>query len=108
MTPYCEARRPTMARGEKETLVGHLRELHLPAFRRGYGDGLGYERYLLQLAERECEERRANRIGNGLGPLSDEPQGVPGNSRRLVLVSCSSAGACVVLIPGWACLACSS
>src|SRR5262245_20144542 len=71
MTPYCKARRPTMAKDEKETLVGYLKELHLPAFRRGYEElarqaqqeGLSYERYLLQLAERECQERRANRIG---------------------------------------------
>jgi DNA replication protein DnaC len=59
-----------MATGEKETLAGYLKELHLPAFRRGYEElarqaqqeSLSYERYLLQLAERECQERRANRI----------------------------------------------
>ena len=59
-----------MATDVKETLVGYLRELHLPAFRRGYEElarqaqqeGLSYERYLLGLAERECQERRDNRI----------------------------------------------
>jgi DNA replication protein DnaC len=54
----------------KETLVGYLKELHLPAFRQGYEElarqaqqeSLSYERYLLGLAERECQERRNNRI----------------------------------------------
>jgi DNA replication protein DnaC len=54
----------------KETLVGHLRELHLPTFRECYEnmahraqqETLSYEQYLLELAERECEVRRANRI----------------------------------------------
>ena len=54
----------------KEALEGHLRELHLPAFRSGYEElarqaqqeALSYERYLLGLAERECQERRQNRI----------------------------------------------
>jgi DNA replication protein DnaC len=58
-----------MARDEKEALVGYLKELHLPAFRRAYEElasqaqqeGHSYERYLLQLAERECQERRNNR-----------------------------------------------
>src|SRR5215472_10720392 len=60
-----------MATGEKETLAGYLKELHLPAFRKGYEElarqaqqeSLSYEQYLLHLAERECQERRANRIG---------------------------------------------
>jgi len=47
-----------------------LRELQLPAIRRCYEEvarraereTLGYEHYLLELAERECQERRANRI----------------------------------------------
>src|SRR5437764_9794454 len=59
-----------MTTGVKETLVGYLKELHLPAFRKGYEElarqaqqeSLSYERYLLGLAERESQERRANRI----------------------------------------------
>jgi DNA replication protein DnaC len=59
-----------MAKDEKETLVGHLKELHLPAFRRAYEElarqaqqeSLSYEQYLLGLAQRECQERRNNRI----------------------------------------------
>jgi len=51
-------------------LTGHLRELHLPTFRecfeetagRAQQESLSYEQYLLELAERECEVRRANRI----------------------------------------------
>ena len=54
----------------QETLVSYLKELHLPAFRQGYEElarqaqqeGLSYERYLLGLSERECQERRQNRI----------------------------------------------
>jgi DNA replication protein DnaC len=54
----------------KETLVGCLKELHLPAFRSGYEElakqarqeGLGYEQYLLSLAQRECQERRNGRV----------------------------------------------
>ncbi len=54
----------------KRTLVGHLKDLHLPAFRQGYEEmavqaqqeSLSYERYLLGLAQRECQERRNNRI----------------------------------------------
>ena len=47
-----------------------LRELHLPTIRQCYEEKarqaeretLGYEQYLLELAERECEQRRANRV----------------------------------------------
>jgi DNA replication protein DnaC len=54
----------------KQTLVDSLKELHLPAFRAGYQEmalqaqqeSLSYERYLLGLAQRECQERRNNRI----------------------------------------------
>ena len=54
----------------KDTLIGHLRELHLPTFRecfeeaagRAVQETLSYEQYLLELAQRECEVRRANRI----------------------------------------------
>jgi DNA replication protein DnaC len=53
-----------------ESLTDALRELHLPAMRREYEsaaararqESLSYERYLLDLAERECESRRSNRI----------------------------------------------
>jgi DNA replication protein DnaC len=51
-------------------LTDRLRELHLPAMRSDYEAAaararqelLSYERYLLELAERECESRRSNRI----------------------------------------------
>jgi DNA replication protein DnaC len=54
----------------KETLVGYLKELHLPGFRSSYEglarqaqqESLSYERYLLGLAERECQGRRQHRI----------------------------------------------
>jgi DNA replication protein DnaC len=57
-------------RDERETLVGYLKELHLPTFRGSYEErarqaqqeGWSYERYLLELAEQECQERRQNRI----------------------------------------------
>jgi DNA replication protein DnaC len=59
-----------MAKDEKETLVGYLKDLHLPAFRRAYEElarqaqqeSLSYEQYLLGLAQRECQERRNHRI----------------------------------------------
>ena len=48
----------------------YLRELHLPAIRdcfeekarQAERETLGYEHYLLELVERECQERRAHRI----------------------------------------------
>lgn len=51
-------------------LTKYLRELHLPAVRRCFEEQarraeretLSYEQYLLDLAERECQERRENRI----------------------------------------------
>ena len=51
-------------------LTEYLRELHLPAIRRCFEDKarqaeretLSYEQYLLELVERECQERRENRI----------------------------------------------
>jgi DNA replication protein DnaC len=51
--------------------VRYLKELHLPGLRRGYEElaaqarqeGQSYEQYLLSLVERECQERRNNRIG---------------------------------------------
>jgi DNA replication protein DnaC len=53
----------------QETLTGCLKELHLPAFRSGYEElarqaqqeALSYEQYLLDLAQRECQERRDRR-----------------------------------------------
>src|SRR3954449_7141539 len=74
MTGYSKARRPRMKKSDetdvKQALVGHLKELHLPAIRSGYEEmavqaqqeSLSYERYLLGLAQRECQERRNNRI----------------------------------------------
>ena len=51
-------------------LIELLKELHLPMFREYYqefaqkaiSDELGYEEYLYELAQRECEVRRANKI----------------------------------------------
>jgi DNA replication protein DnaC len=48
----------------------YLKELHLPAIRRGFEENarraaqetLSYEQFLLELVERECQERRAHRI----------------------------------------------
>lgn len=48
----------------------YLRELYLPTIRRSFEEKarqaeretLGYEQFLLELLERECQERRANRI----------------------------------------------
>ena len=55
---------------EKTALAAHLRELHLPTIRSDFEDlarraeqeTLSYERYLLELAGRECQVRRQNRI----------------------------------------------
>jgi DNA replication protein DnaC len=54
----------------KTSLIGYLRELHLPTFRESFEEvarqaeqeTLSYEQYLLELAVRECEERRVRRI----------------------------------------------
>ncbi len=53
-----------------QPLIEMLQELHLPMFReyhqelaqRAIADELGYEEYLYELALRECEVRRANKI----------------------------------------------
>lgn len=53
-----------------QPLIELLKELHLPMFReyhqefaqRAIADELGYEEYLYELAQRECEVRRANKI----------------------------------------------
>src|SRR5690349_17434939 len=58
------------ARNVKTDLTEYLRELHLPAIRRCFEEQarqaeretLSYEQYLLDLSERECQERRENRI----------------------------------------------
>jgi DNA replication protein DnaC len=59
------------AAGQIKTAVAqNLKELHLPAMRacfeeaarRAEKETLSYEQYLLELAERECEGRRRNRI----------------------------------------------
>lgn len=47
-------------------LTDSLRSLHMPTIRASYadtaeqarGNGYSYERYLLELAEQECEDRR--------------------------------------------------
>ena len=60
----------TLTKTVKAKLTDHLRELHLPTFReyfeeaaqRAQQETLSYEQYLLELADRECEVRRANRI----------------------------------------------
>jgi len=57
--------------GNEDVLIAYLKELHLPTIRECYEDiartaeqeSLSYERYLLELAERECEARRERRIG---------------------------------------------
>ena len=54
----------------KELLLASLKELHLPAFRAGYEElarqaqqeSLSYEQYLLELVQRECQERRNKRV----------------------------------------------
>lgn len=54
----------------RTTLVENLKELHLPTMRacfeemarRAEKETLSYEQYLLELAERECEQRRQSRI----------------------------------------------
>lgn len=54
----------------KKELGEYLRELHLPAILRSFEEKarqaeretLGYEQYLLDLVERECQERREHRI----------------------------------------------
>ena len=54
----------------KELLLAYLKELHLPAVRASYEqlarqaqqESLSYEHYLLELAQRECQERRNKRV----------------------------------------------
>src|SRR3954465_8794053 len=54
----------------KAQLIDNLKELHLPAMRSGFEEqarraqqeSQSYERYLLELTERECQARRGHRI----------------------------------------------
>ena len=54
----------------KAQLIDNLKELHLPAMQNGFEEvalraqqeSQSYERYLLELTERECQARQANRI----------------------------------------------
>ena len=54
----------------RTALLENLKELHLPTMRACFEEAaqhaeketLSYEQYLLELAERECEARRRNRI----------------------------------------------
>src|SRR6476469_6434228 len=60
----------TQPRDRTEDLHQYLKELHLPTVRRCFEEKarqaeretLGYEQYLLELVERECQERREHRI----------------------------------------------
>jgi DNA replication protein DnaC len=57
-------------RDVRRELNDYLKELHLPAMRRGFEEkvrrasqeSLGYEQFLLELVEQECQERRTNRV----------------------------------------------
>ena len=59
-----------MNKQRHKQLIEILKELHLPMFReyhqefaqKAISDELGYEEYLYELAQRECEVRRANKI----------------------------------------------
>src|SRR5512142_3095230 len=54
----------------KTQLIAYLKELHLPAMRGGFEElahraqqeSHSYERYLLELAERECQARSGRRV----------------------------------------------
>src|SRR3954449_4222569 len=73
----CSSRRRTMSENPtdpKTRLIENLKELHLPAMRGGFEEvariaqqeSQSYERYLLELTERECQARRGNRIERSL------------------------------------------
>jgi DNA replication protein DnaC len=59
-----------MRMNKQQQLIELLKELHLPMFReyhqefaqKAMADELGYEAYLYELTQRECEVRRANKI----------------------------------------------
>jgi DNA replication protein DnaC len=67
---YSRKRRTIMEADLKERLKRQLRELHLPTIRNSYEElacraekeTFSYEHYLLELCERECQERRTKRI----------------------------------------------
>ena len=54
----------------RPALIGHLKQLHLPTVRQCYEETarraeqetLSYERYLLEVISRECEQRRKTRV----------------------------------------------
>jgi len=60
----------SQTQSRNEDLNQYLKELHLPTVRRCFEEKarqaeretLGYEQYLLELVERECQERREHRI----------------------------------------------
>ena len=62
--------KPMDAQDVKPALVSCLKELHLPTMREAFPqvadqarqESLSYERYLLELANRECDERRQKRV----------------------------------------------
>ena len=67
----------------KTQLIDNLKELHLPAMRssfeeqarRAQQESQSYERYLLELTERECQARREHRIERllaGFAPAAGE------------------------------------
>ena len=59
-----------MKRNLRKQLIELLKELHLPMFReyhaeyalKAMNESLSYEQYLFELAQSECEVRRANKI----------------------------------------------
>jgi len=59
-----------MSRNLRKQLIPLLKELHLPVFRqlheeyarKATQEGLSYEQYLFELAQAECEIRRANKV----------------------------------------------
>ena len=69
-----------MNKQQHQQLIDRLKELHLPMFREYHqefaqvalANELGYEEYLDELAQRECEVRRANKI-NRLVKVSKLP-----------------------------------
>src|SRR3954469_11758291 len=74
MTHYSKARRQKMATNPsvnvKELLLNYLKELHLPAMRASYEElarqaqqeSASYEQYLLELTQRECQQRQQHRV----------------------------------------------
>src|SRR5260221_10828667 len=67
---YSRRRRSAMSAEVTERLERQLRELRLPTMRTSFAalarqaeqETLSYERYLLELCERECQERQGKRI----------------------------------------------